>query len=261
LNMLQSFLSNASSNDKELNPSITSFVLEQNAQRMCDMFLDVKNDEKVFPKKDIVFESEGVMSMAHAAIVSCRCEPLGRMILNPVFVEGKGEKPVSIQTSPGAWLLFVRYLYTERTYDLEGNEEELVDLLQLADLYCAPRMLSMAELYISKLVERATADDLINQEQVDLVQLLNLCVALKADQLTAFLKHFMCVNYFAMSQRKDFEEIEEETRNEIIENQWPPISYYEDVAKYEKQLEMWKKKNKIKQDGGGFFSRLLSRVK
>jgi len=166
------------------------------------------------------------------------------------------------ETSPDAFKALLYFLYTEHT-ELEGRDDLLVDVLQLANYYDAPRLLSLSELYLSKLIERATADDIIKQEDVDLVGLLNLASQLEAKQLEAFLRHFFSVNYFAVSQRADFKELSKENMAYVEENQWPPKSYFQSVADYEKKLAAWKKRNKIKDDtaGGGFFSKLFGSKK
>jgi hypothetical protein len=47
---------------------------------------------------------------------------------------------------------------------------------KLANLYGQSRLLSLCELHISKMIERATKDDIVKQNDVDLVGLLNLAV-------------------------------------------------------------------------------------
>ncbi len=53
------------------------------------------------------------------------------------------------------------FLYTEHT-DLDNNEN-VVDVLQLANMYGAERLLTLCELYVSKMVEAATAQDIRHQ--------------------------------------------------------------------------------------------------
>jgi hypothetical protein len=132
-------------------------------------------------------------------------------------------------------------------------------VLQLANFYGADRLVSLSELYISKLIERATVNDIIKQEDVDLVALLNLASRLNAKQLEAFLRHFFSVNYFAVSQRSDFKSLSKDNLNFVEENQWPPVSYFKQVEKFEKDHAIWKKKNKIEaKSSDGFFGRLFA---
>jgi hypothetical protein len=177
------------------------------------------------------------------------------------FQESKMEIIPISETTPESFEIMLEYLYTEHTTGLE-KDDVVVDVLQLSDYYLPgqSRLLSMCELYISKLVERCTANDIVNQEEIDLVGLLNLTSRLKAEQLKQFLLHFFCVNFFAVKQRSDFSEIEPSLRQHIEKNQWPPVSYFDSVKKYEKDLAKWKTRNKKAATGGvggGFFAKLF----
>lgn len=117
----------------------------------------------------------------------------------------------------------------------------------------------MCELHISKLVESATSLDIKTQDEVDLIALLHLATAVGAKQLETFLRHFLCVNYVAVSQRADFKLLDPEHAAFVEENQWPPKSYFASLDRYEEEHNAWAKRQKGGGSGsGGFLSRFFS---
>ncbi len=105
-------------------------------------------------------------------------------------------------------------------------------------------------------IERTTKDDIVKQSDCDLVGLLNLAGQIGAKQLTTFLRHFFSVNFFAVSKRDDFANLDKDHKNYILENQWPPVSYFDQVKEYEKKRAAWQKRNG-KKETKGFFSSLF----
>jgi hypothetical protein len=206
------------------------------------------------------------------------------MLGNKSFAEANGAPIVIRQTTPGAWGVLLHFLYTEHSKDLDHREDEVVDVLQLANLYGCERLMTMCELYVSKMVESATSLDIRSQgtmmmvmidllylvlkvfpcdlDDVDLIALLNLANDLGAKQLEAFLLHFFCVNYEAVTQRADFETLQPIHRNHIEANKWPPQSFYDAVSLYEEKHAEWsKRQGKAKGESTGLFGRLFGRMK
>jgi hypothetical protein len=109
------------------------------------------------------------------------------------------------------------------------------------------------------MIERTTASDIVKQNEVDLVGLLNLAGQMEAKQLTAFLRHFFCVNYFAVSQRDDFENLDKDHKSYIQKNSWPPQSYFKQVEEWEKKRAAWQKRNGKKETTNGVFSRFFNK--
>ena len=60
-----------------------------------------------------------------------------------------------------AFLAFLEYLYTDHAPIEEGDS---VGILELSKLYVTPRLMALCELYISKEVERETADSIAQAE-------------------------------------------------------------------------------------------------
>ena len=68
-------------------------------------------------------------------------------------------------TTPENFLAFLEYLYTDHS---PIEDEDSVGILELSNKYVMPRLMTLCELYISKQVEKATAQS-IAKADVDVV--------------------------------------------------------------------------------------------
>ena len=68
-------------------------------------------------------------------------------------------------TTPENFLAFLEYLYTDHSPIEDGDS---VGILELSNKYVMPRLMTLCELYISKQVEKATAQS-IAKADVDVV--------------------------------------------------------------------------------------------
>ena len=68
-------------------------------------------------------------------------------------------------TTPEIFLAFLEYLYTDHSPIEDGDS---LGILELSDKYVTPRLMALCELYVSKVVEKATARS-IAEADVDVV--------------------------------------------------------------------------------------------
>ena len=68
-------------------------------------------------------------------------------------------------TTPENFLAFLEYLYTDHSPIEDGDS---VGILELSDKYGTPRLMALCELYVSKVVEKATVQS-IAEADVDVV--------------------------------------------------------------------------------------------
>lgn len=76
---------------------------------------------------------------------------------------------------------------------------------------------------------------------MDLISILKVVEQHNAKQLFKWCRHFCCVNYQPLKKRDDWKELKGQNLEYIEENQWPPKKYWEELAKYEKELAAAKK--------------------
>ncbi len=265
LDYLRQICENFLSDFAELNPSIQTFLTDQTAERLRKKYWLQSGDITFRVPENPEDENSGASGIrrfpAHKIIVTARCEALRGMLTNDLFLESRQTEPEISNTTANAFEAFLFFLYTEHTVDGFDFSENLVEVLQLANYYNCARLISLTELYLSKFIERSTADNIVKNESVELVELLNLASRIQAPQLMAFLRHFFCVNFFAVSQRPDFGDLEKENKEFVEKNKWPPESYFDEVKRYEKEHSAWeKRKGKKEKSGDGFFSRLFASV-
>lgn len=74
-------------------------------------------------------------------------------------------KVVIHDTTPETFLAFLEYLYTDHSPIEEGDS---MGILELSNKYVMPRLMALCELYMSKKVERVTAQSIADAE-VDVV--------------------------------------------------------------------------------------------
>ena len=135
-------------------------------------------------------------------------------------------------TTPDAYMALFEYMYTAHAPITDNN---VVSLMILANQYGMSRLVTLCELYITKLIEKATVDG-IAKADVDIIGLLLCAQTHNAAQLAQFCLHFISTNYQPMKQRKEFELLEGENLKYVEENQWPPLSYYQAMIEYEKEM-------------------------
>jgi len=95
------------------------------------------------------------------------------------------------------------------------------------------RLVTLCELYISKAVEKATAET-VSKAQIDVIDLLQTAQMHNAPQLAKFCLHFLCTNYQIMKNRAEYKNLSSENRTHVEDNQWPPVSYLKQLEEYEK---------------------------
>jgi len=147
------------------------------------------------------------------------------------FSESKQSSSRIEDTSKAAFAAFLEFLYWDHCPIQEC--EDSVGILVLANRFNLSRLISLCELYITKQVEVATTDD-ITKAKIDVIGLLLCSQTHNAKQLEAFCKHFISSNYQPMRKRQEWNLLKGENLKFIEQNQWPPLSYLNELETYEK---------------------------
>lgn len=258
MDYLTSFCDNIKEGQEELNPSISTFLMEQLALTMHERFFDNSL------LSDFKFEVEGKTILAHKALVTSRSNVLHTLLCGD-FAEASQEvvkilplseeedqdqdedkvdfktvfkefvyylyKVCSCLTSP---LIF--YLIPTSKKDKSPEFKDAVMLLAVATKYGVPRLVNLCELWISKAIEVSVKDS-IEKADIDVIGLFLFSEQHNAKQLSAFCMHFICTNYLAMCKRKEFELLNEDHRKICEEQRWPPVSYLKELEEYEKKMQ------------------------
>lgn len=209
----------------ELNPSIGTWLND----------LLGENAKKLFFNKsllsDLTFSIGGKEIPAHRALITCHCEVF-RAQLTGGFSDGKSRKVAITETEEETFLALIEYLYTDHSPIEEGDS---MGILALANEYCVERLITLCELYVSKMVDKAIAEG-IEKAEINVVGLLLDSQQHNANQLAQFCLHFISSNFQPMKKRKEFSELTGDNLKHVEEHQWPPISYLKELEEYEKAI-------------------------
>jgi len=214
----------------ELNPSIGTWLNDLVGEKAKEDFFN----RTLF--SDLCFKVENVLVHGHKAMVSSRCAVLEKVchqkknITSDGSTEIDGKQLLEVKdTKLEIFHAFLEYLYTAHAPIASVDS---IALMSLAYRYGITRLVSLTELFISKMVERETETS-ITDAKIDVIGLLHLAQECEAKQLAAFCLHFVSANYIPMQKRKEFENLKGANKAYVEEHQWPPKSYLEELAKYE----------------------------
>jgi len=216
---------NIHSDQPELNPSIGTWLNDMLGETAKKLFFNKSL------LSDITFSLDGKDVPAHRALIACHCEVF-RAHFTGGFSDAKSGKVDVIETELETFLALVEYLYTDHSPIEEGDS---MGILALANGYCMERLVTLCELYISKMVDKAIAEG-IEKAEINVVGLLLDSQQHNANQLAQFCLHFIASNFQPMKKRKEFSQLSGDNLNYVEEHQWPPISYLKDLEEYEKAV-------------------------
>ncbi|PRP82049.1 Rho GTPase-like protein [Planoprotostelium fungivorum] len=221
---LKTVCANIINRDEDLNPSIGTWLSDGTYGSNLKKFF---YNQPLF--SDITFRIGGQSVPAHRCLMSSR-SPFMDAMLGGKFVEG-GKSVIELsETDYESFLCVLEYVYTEHS-PIEDNDSMLI--MELANQYGMPRLLTLCELYTSKLIEKKTEDGIENAD-IDIIGVLLTAQDYNANQLAAFCLHYISQNFQPMKKRKEYQELKGANLTHVEENQWPPLSYMNKLADYEK---------------------------
>merc|ERR1719397_504773 len=189
---LETIGQNVLDNDPDLNPSIGTYLNDQwgeyaketliNKGRFSDCSFQIAGNDSII--------------LGHRSLIECRSAPLKKIIS-----ESKAGEPITIDgvTEP-CFKAIIEFIYTSHA---PVKENDPYKLLTSSRRFGVPRLISMCELNIGKVIEKAVVEK-IEKADIDIIGILLMAQEEKADQLDAFCLHFLCTNYAAMKKRKEW---------------------------------------------------------
>jgi len=262
---LVTFVENHGTDLAEFNPSITTWLQDQNAYTAEKIFwnqnlglqkgvLQIETrDSRPVAKAlgafldpiptQIVLEFLQADSMkVDTPLVAARCPMLFE------YVEQK--KPVLLPVDDDmkefdtedkrceAFLSMLQYIYSGH---LDIEDATFQALTVMAFKFNLKRLSSLCEYYTSKFIERKVTDR-IAKAPISVVKLLLQAERFQMKQAVSFLRHFVATNYEPMSKTPDFKLLKGANKRWIEANRWPPLSYYKAIEKYKVESKKWDKK-------------------
>lgn len=240
--MLSCIIDNLQRDQDFLNPSIETYRMDETAaqiKKLCfnnTLFSDCTFIVQVNDPSSTGAGSTRTIP-GHRILLESRCDFLASMFKGH-FIESQTLEGQIPGVLLDCFLPLLEYVYTDHA-PIEGGDA--IGILAAADQYQLPRLVSLAELWVSKMIERATQKD-VAKATIDISDVLDLANAHNAPQLKAWFLDWCSANYVPLTKRKDFNALTGKDKDYIVEHQYPPLSYLEAVAKYEVDLKALKKK-------------------
>jgi hypothetical protein len=182
-------------------------------------------------KSDVFLKTESHKIPSHKIILSSRCEYLN-LLVNGDFMEGSSST-IELDIPDEILIPFIEYLYTGH---IEINESNSLLLIEYSNKFGISRIITLCEIYLSKWIERETAQG-IEKAEVDIIGLLNFAQLHNSKQLIDFCLHFIATNYHPIKKRKEWDDIKGDHLKYVEEHQWPPKSYFEELKIYESKIK------------------------
>jgi len=213
---------NVLENDPDLNPSLGTYLNDQSGAKAKELFLN----KRLWSDVSLCAPDSPAAIPCHKALVCYRSSVARSMIL-----EAKSSVLVD-DTNHVALMALLEYLYTGHC---RLEDSTVISILQLASRWKNQHLVTLCELFTTKMIERRTKDDIIKAD-VDIVGLLGTAQRCGASQLTAFCLHFLSTNYQLMKQRGEFAQLTAANLKHVEEHQWPPVSYFQELEAYNKKM-------------------------
>jgi Rho family protein len=235
---LVTFVHNIRAGEHVLNVSFSTFVMDQSANRAGRILLGSDLLADVTLELD-----DGSRIPAHATILATRCPALNPVLRRSDQPDEHGRKRVQLAKMGRAMCMaMLEFIYRDHL-DFQAGETASVgpiELLQQARTLELKRLVTLCELQITKLVDRAVTES-IRKSEFDVIGLLNVASTHGATQLEAWCLHFISTNFGPMQERWEWVQLAPQHLTHVTAHQWPPIAYTKAIAKYETDHATWAK--------------------
>ncbi|XP_041371093.1 rho-related BTB domain-containing protein 1-like [Gigantopelta aegis] len=181
---------------------------------------------------DITFKLDDGLVSAHKPLLMARCEMMFAMF-NSDFVESSAEMVSFPGINCDTFRALREYLYTAEQSDMTGVD--CIQLIEVANRLCLPRLVSLTELFIVKELLKAEKDE---EEDVleEILLILEPAELHNASQLAKWCRRYLALHYKEIHQKhgKLLKGLHKENLDFIENNRWPPVWYLKDLDHYER---------------------------
>jgi ubiquitin-protein ligase len=244
---------NILSNQADLNPSIGTFLNDKSGQVAKSAFF-LQN--RLADTKLAI--SDNANLPVHRALLKCRSSVMKFLVDEAVHQDElvslkeaiKLDKTLSEESKiDQAIRAVIEFFYTDHAPIAECDP---IILLQVANQLGASRLVSLCELYLTKVIDRSVTTQ-IEKSDFDVVGLLNIAHQNNAPQLVTFCLHFISTNFGPMSKRPEFKNLNKADLDHVTKHQWPPLDYLKELEEYEKAVAQQRKGSSIFSAVSSFF--------
>ncbi|XP_012345204.1 rho-related BTB domain-containing protein 1 isoform X1 [Apis florea] len=191
---------------------------------------------------DVTFELDDGSVPAHKAILTARCD-----VMKAMFSGDFRESSAKVIVFPGVreytFHKLLCYLYTDEVPAI--SSARCLNLLELANRLCLPRLVNLVESRVIEDLERLSQNE-GNEAVENCLRLLEPCKLHNADQLADWCMNYLCVNYNKLCKMspRSVRLLHPENQEYLNEHRWPPVWYLKDYDYYQKCLAERDRENK-----------------
>ncbi|XP_046383343.1 rho-related BTB domain-containing protein 1 isoform X2 [Ischnura elegans] len=215
---------------------------------------------------DVVFQLEDGSLLAHRALLMARCDMM-RAMFSGDFRESSSKVIHFPGVKQDTFRRLLTYLYTDEipAFPPSSTPQHCLDLLELANRLCLPRLVHLVERNVVNQMEaRIAASNASNPGNggdtplempgnTDVVEdclcLVEPCKLHNADQLADWCMSYLCSNYnkICKTSPKLLKSLHPDNQAYLSEHRWPPVWYLKDYDYYQKcALEREKEEKPLK---------------
>lgn len=233
---LQTFLSNLQRREEFLNVELQKkFLLK--AQTHLRLYC---LEQSLF--SDVVFQLDDGLCSAHRPLLMARCDMMAAMFRGD-FRESSAKVVHFPGVAKDCFYQLLVYLYTDNI-DASVTPNNCLDLLELANRLCLPRLVALVEKHIVFELMKMTETGIDTTEHT--LRLLEPCQMHNADQLADWCLYHIAINYNDICRKtpKLLRNLHPENQAYLNRNRWPPIWYLKEYDYYERCVRerLWMEK-------------------
>lgn len=188
---------------------------------------------------DVMFQLDDGCYTAHRQLLIARCD-----VMKAMFTGAFRESAAKVVIFPGVgedtFQSLLTYLYTD---DIPAiSPARCVDLLELANRLCLPRLVNLIEERVVTELSSLSAEEMIEH----CLRILEPSQLHNAHQLKDWCMNHLCANYNILCKHssKLLRSLLPENQDYLKEHRWPPVWYLKDYDYYEKCLSEREKEDK-----------------
>lgn len=196
---------------------------------------------------DVIFELDDGRMKAHRAILVTRCDVMRAMLMGD-FKESHSNTIVFPGVTMYTFHKLLCYIYTDEIPCISADK--CLNLLELANRLCLPRLLNLVECRIIEDLTRISQNE-TNETVNHCLNLLEPVKLHNAHQLAEWCMSYLCVNYNVICKfsLKGLKSLHQDNQEYLREHRWPPVWYLKDFDYYQRCInEINKELKEIRND-------------
>ncbi|KAK9737577.1 BTB/POZ domain [Popillia japonica] len=180
---------------------------------------------------DVIFELDDGACAAHKPMLAARCD-----VMKAMFGGDFREGLAKVIEFPGVreytFHKLLCFLYTDEIPAVSASR--CVNLLELANRLCLPRLVALVEQRVIEDLERLPSSEAIEQ----CLRLLEPVKLHNAHQLADWCMNHLCINYNKLCRMspRSLRLLHPDNQAYLVEHRWPPVWYLKDYDYYQKCL-------------------------